>query len=190
MSGSRVGRHHKTGSGLNPSFHLPDGELDPGNVFDTAQAPVSRASSATGASTLDDVSASEVEASLSRSARHEEDDDYDEEDDAVADGDTTIAGPPSPATTLTMAAVHSSQSAPSSSSVREKTMTRRERKKLGIPKTRPRRVILKVNGQRPGSIRAPDGSSETVADPASGDQTWSKNGNGRMDVRGFRELKI
>ncbi|KAF8312334.1 hypothetical protein DL93DRAFT_1319447 [Clavulina sp. PMI_390] len=95
----------------------------------------------------------------------------------------------------------------------EKALTRRERKKLGLPKPKkaftpssapvssaststtasgtrgPRRVILKVNGQRPGSIRHPD---ELAAEGAGGEAggEWAKNGSGRMDVRGFKELKI
>lgn len=182
---------------MNPSYYRSDGDNDPSRAtLDSARAPISRASSATTttttASAVDDVSTSKLEPPFSQSSRPDEDDEYDDEDnEAFADGDTTIAGPPSPATTLTIAAVDSLGPA-TTSTVRgkgEKSLTRRERKKLGLPKPRPRRVILKVNGQRPGSIRPPAASSD-AAEPAPGDQAWAKNGSGRMDTRGFRELKI
>lgn len=192
------GRTHHASSGLSPLNGSTAGdEKDPGPsgivpAVEPVRIPISRASSATtsttAASALDDMSANEMEAPLSQDTRREEDDDYDdEEDDTRADGDTTIAAPPSPATTLTSMTVPTSSStrtAGIAAEKREKQITRRERKKLGLPKARPRRVILKVNGQRPGSIQAP------VAEPTPEEQVWARNGNGRMDVRGFRELKI
>jgi hypothetical protein len=90
-------------------------------------------------------------------------------------------------------------------------LTRRQRKKLGLPKsprlaaasraqspataatntagevgkkTRMRRVILKVNGQWPGAIIPQDGGGEDE------EKQWVKNGAGKLDSRGFRELRI
>ncbi|TRM58264.1 hypothetical protein BD626DRAFT_438394 [Schizophyllum amplum] len=63
-------------------------------------------------------------------------------------------------------------------------LTQRQRKALGLPKHRP--------GQRSaGTIVIPGGRFKrqpvSVAAP---DEEWVRNGNGRVDVRGFRELKI
>lgn len=73
-------------------------------------------------------------------------------------------------------------------------LTRRQRKQLGLPKPRavtakllkakPKRVILTVNGQRPG------GGTATPKEEVLSDEQWVKNGSGRLDVRGFRELRI
>lgn len=71
-------------------------------------------------------------------------------------------------------------------------LTRRQRKQLGLPKPRPRRVILTVNGKRPsGAGPPPSSKASSVADEVIVDDSqWVKNGHGRLDVRGFRELKI
>ncbi|KAL1701762.1 hypothetical protein EV121DRAFT_262734 [Schizophyllum commune] len=64
-------------------------------------------------------------------------------------------------------------------------LTQRQRKKLGLPKQRP--------GQRSaGTIVIPGGRfkrQQPVA-VAAPDEEWVRNGTGRVDVRGFRELKI
>ncbi|KIK65113.1 hypothetical protein GYMLUDRAFT_39497 [Collybiopsis luxurians FD-317 M1] len=60
----------------------------------------------------------------------------------------------------------------------DRPLTRRQRKKLGLPK--PRTVT-------PGKIAVSGGlKSSKPSVPAE----WTANGNGRVDVRGFRELKI
>ena len=72
-------------------------------------------------------------------------------------------------------------------------MTRRQRKQLNLPKARPRRVILTVNGKRPSGGVKPKSSSyaaTTLVEDIDTDRQWAKNGSGRLDVRGFRELKI
>ncbi|EJF55904.1 cysteine proteinase [Dichomitus squalens] len=83
----------------------------------------------------------------------------------------------------------------------ENRLTRRQRKKLGLPKPRPANVGRTVARTRSaGKIVIPGGklsktSSKTdVADGSEDDPNanaeWRKNGTGRLDVRGFRELKI
>ena len=83
----------------------------------------------------------------------------------------------------------------------ENRLTRRQRKKLGLPKARPAHVGSTVARTRSaGKIVIPGGkcdkpsSKATVADGSEDDPEanaeWRKNGTGRLDVRGFRELKI
>ena len=138
---------------------------------------------------MDDVNVSEAEAPLTQFGDADAD-----SGERIADGDededTTIGGPPSPTAKTTR---HLSKPRAVTSAGEEKgdrLLTRRERKKLGLPKPRPRRVILKVNGQRPGSVcAAVEDSMQPSALPDT-EQAWATNGSGRMDVRGFRELKI
>lgn len=82
----------------------------------------------------------------------------------------------------------------------EKRLTRRQRKALGLPK--PRAVVVGSTVARTrsaGKIVVPGGKYKTsskaaVADGSEDDPEvnaeWRKNGTGRLDVRGFRELKI
>ncbi|KAJ6620423.1 hypothetical protein B0H10DRAFT_1077302 [Mycena sp. CBHHK59/15] len=63
--------------------------------------------------------------------------------------------------------------APAPVPVQEKSLTRRQRKALGLPKAR----------SGAGKIVIPGGRFEGTAE-------WRQNGVGRLDVRGFRELKI
>ena len=72
-----------------------------------------------------------------------------------------------------------------------RVLTRRERKKLGLPK--PRAV-----GASAGKIVIPGGrfkgktkvAADVDVEVEAGESEWQRNGTGRMDVRGFRELKI
>ncbi|KAI1795438.1 cysteine proteinase [Ganoderma leucocontextum] len=83
----------------------------------------------------------------------------------------------------------------------EKRLTRRQRKVLGVPKARPALVGSNLARTRSaGKIVIPGGKSRkvsskaTVVDGSEDDPDtnaeWRKNGTGRLDVRGFRELKI
>ena len=78
-----------------------------------------------------------------------------------------------------------------------KPLTRRQRKALGLPK--PRHNLTSSAGA--GKIIIPGGkwkgrqSQDTavvgvVDGDGGGDEEWRRNGTGRVDVRGFRELKI
>ncbi|KAJ7085395.1 hypothetical protein B0H15DRAFT_374233 [Mycena belliarum] len=63
-----------------------------------------------------------------------------------------------------------------------KALTRRQRKALGLPKTRANAAAAsKAAGA--GKIVIPGGRYEGTGE-------WRRNGTGRVDVRGFRELKI
>jgi OTU domain-containing protein 3 len=82
------------------------------------------------------------------------------------------------------------------------TLTRRQRKALGVPKQRS--VLVSRGGRGAGKIIIPPGRYKRSAgaregrqedehdeqEDASVDAEWTRNGNGRLDVRGFRELKI
>ena len=75
----------------------------------------------------------------------------------------------------------------------ERPMTRRERKRLGLPK--PTRMLGRDEGRSVGRIVIPGGRFSRgvevkVEGEVDGDEEWRKNGSGRLDVRGFRELKI
>ena len=86
---------------------------------------------------------------------------------------------------------------PPTPTLNSKPLTRRQRKVLGLPK--PRDQLPPATRGSAGKIVIPGGrhkkfgsaatsraSSEAPAAP----DTWDKNGSGRMDVRGFKELKI
>ncbi|KAI8992808.1 hypothetical protein BD414DRAFT_535386 [Trametes punicea] len=83
----------------------------------------------------------------------------------------------------------------------EKPLTRRQRKKLGLPKARPAAVASTTARTRSaGKIVIPGGRYPKSSKAAAADETseedhaanaeWRRNGTGRLDVRGFRELKI
>ena len=82
-----------------------------------------------------------------------------------------------------------------------KQLTRRQRKALGLPKIRPPPHLTSSSSSAgAGKIVIPGGkwkgrqSQDTavgvVVDGDGGDEEWRRNGTGRVDVRGFRELKI
>jgi len=96
--------------------------------------------------------------------------------------------------------------------VQTKTLTRRQRKALGLPK--PRSVLVAKRSAGAGKIVIPGGkysgkkargrvgasddddNDEGVEvevreeEEEDGKAEWRMNGTGRVDVRGFRELKI
>jgi len=83
-----------------------------------------------------------------------------------------------------------------------KPLTRRQRKALGLPKLRPNLTSSSSSSIGAGKIVIPggkwkgrQGQDSTVGvvidgDAGGGDEEWRRNGTGRVDVRGFRELKI
>lgn len=91
---------------------------------------------------------------------------------------------------------------PPSPVVPEKPLTRRQRKALGLPKPRPNlsRSASGTVNQRNGSagkiivpggkFRKPASTTSTPKPESTASEDWVKNGSGRVDVRGFKELKI
>ncbi|KAI0043265.1 cysteine proteinase [Auriscalpium vulgare] len=88
-------------------------------------------------------------------------------------------------------------SASSSPAPVERPLTRRQRKVLGVPKPRPA-LAVSAGTRSAGKIVIPGGRHRSRNTPAkepapllkedSGE--WERNGVGRVDVRGFRELRI
>ncbi|KAH8114863.1 hypothetical protein DFH11DRAFT_130435 [Phellopilus nigrolimitatus] len=80
---------------------------------------------------------------------------------------------------------------PPSPVTRAKPLTRRQRKALGLPGPRSE---LGKNGKSAGKIVVPGGrfknSSSAPVSTKTDEGEWTKNGTGRVDVRGFKELKI
>ncbi|KAG6335413.1 hypothetical protein ID866_3674 [Astraeus odoratus] len=82
----------------------------------------------------------------------------------------------------------------------ERRLTRRQRKALGLPKPRSALAAKRVSAgkivipggrykrgaMKPVSVREDNGDDEGSPQ----DEEWQRNGTGRLDVRGFRELKI
>ena len=108
--------------------------------------------------------------------------------------DLTVSNPGSPSSMSSLSSVPSPAASPPppepepQPSPEPPRLTRRERKRLGLPRTRNVRasagkIIIpggRFKGRQPASTNT---SSE-------GSEEWQKNGTGRVDVRGFRELKI
>ena len=81
---------------------------------------------------------------------------------------------------------------------KKKSLTRRERKRLGLPKDRQSGVKIVIPGGRhPARLQVRQAaerqplSRETSLGVDAGElREWEKNGSGRFDARGFKELKI
>ena len=110
--------------------------------------------------------------------------------DSSADSVSSLSSVPSPAATP-----------PPPEKPVEKPLTRRQRKVLGLPsprtalanhpRTRSAGKIVIPGGRFKSSVGGARGKAGAmVADGSEDDAEWRKNGTGRVDVRGFRELKI
>ncbi|KAK7035676.1 OTU domain-containing protein [Favolaschia claudopus] len=128
----------------------------------------------------------------------DDEDDLDEDDDEAEEGgaeESRSSGTSGTSLSLSLSppALSSSSSLSSLSSMSPspppepvpvvpiKPLTRRERKKLGLPKTRATAPAATKGSA--GKIIIPGGRFEGTGE-------WQRNGTGRVDVRGFRELKI
>ncbi|KAI6030196.1 hypothetical protein EDC04DRAFT_2923950 [Pisolithus marmoratus] len=87
----------------------------------------------------------------------------------------------------------------------EKPLTRRQRKALGLPKSKSALMAKRASATGAGVIVIPGGrcgkksnskpvtTVRVVGDDEEGsvqDEEWKRNGSGRLDIRGFRELRI
>ena len=103
----------------------------------------------------------------------------------------TLSAPGSPSSMSSLSSISSSEATPPPP---ERTLTQRQLKKLGLPK--PRHASPVQTRRSAGKIVIPGGRMKRAgaASAASADdgkvEEWQKNGTGRLDVRGFRELKI
>lgn len=114
------------------------------------------------------------------------DGDGDVDADAVADADD--ADTPSLSETASLSPVSSpspSPSPPPGSTPRR--LTKRERKAAGLSRQRSSAGKIVIPG---GRFRAADATIRGVGSHLDADGEWARNGTGRVDVRGFRELRI
>ncbi|TFY50866.1 hypothetical protein EVG20_g11283, partial [Dentipellis fragilis] len=130
---------------------------------------------------MDDASASASEAEV----------DAEIDADVDADDDT-------PALSSSLSTTSSTSSSPSPPPPPvERPLTRRQRKALGLPKPRPAVTgtrsagkIVIPGGRFRKTTRKGSGAAKGEDEPEEEDGEWQRNGTGRMDVRGFRELRI
>ncbi|OCH87845.1 cysteine proteinase [Obba rivulosa] len=127
-------------------------------------------------------------------------------DEAEPDMDTPdLSGGSSPASTSSLSSVPSREPTPPPPPPQQR-LTKRQRKVLGLPK--PRAALVASTAARTrssaGKIVIPGGRhpkvgarSDVVVDGEDEDEEdpdvnaeWRRNGTGRVDVRGFRELRI
>ncbi|KAL4242801.1 hypothetical protein ABKN59_010980 [Abortiporus biennis] len=132
-----------------------------------------------------------------------EDADEDEEDDE--DYNDTPPLSLSPASVASSSPLSSLSSSPASTppppDPEPLTLTKRERKKLGLPKSKSvltgkrasaGRIVIaggKYNGPKRLKVVQPASKVHDGEDDGANEE-WQRNGTGRFDVRGFRELKI
>ncbi len=105
--------------------------------------------------------------------------------DADADADT-----PALSETASLSPVSSPSPSPSPPPVSTppRRLTKRERKAAGLPRQRGGAGKIVIPGGRFRSADAPVRGVDSRMDDADGE--WAHNGTGRVDVRGFRELRI
>ncbi|KAH8101214.1 hypothetical protein BXZ70DRAFT_999998 [Cristinia sonorae] len=101
----------------------------------------------------------------------------------------SAASPASPASSSSLSSVPSPEPSPPPE-VRPPSpqLTRRQRKQLGLPK--PRSAVVGSAKASAGKIVIPGGKFKAKHKNEKDDEEWVRNGTGRVDVRGFRELKI
>jgi hypothetical protein len=116
-------------------------------------------------------------------------DDVDGDRDADADIDADADDTPALSETASLSPISSPSPSPSPPPVSISTppprrLTKRERKAAGLPRQRGSAGKIVIPG---GRFRAGDAPGGARVD-AEGE--WVRNGTGRVDVRGFRELRI
>ena len=105
----------------------------------------------------------------------------------------TLSAPGSPSSMSSLSSISSPEATPPPPSPQERKLTQRQLKKLGLPK--PRQGSPMQTRRSAGKIVIPGGRMKragAASTASAGDKVeeWQKNGTGRVDVRGFRELKI
>ena len=116
------------------------------------------------------------------------DGDGDGDVDADVDADADDADTPALSETASLSPISSpspSPSPPPVSTTSSRRMTKRERKAAGLPRQRGGAGKIVIPG---GRFRA--GDATTVGGRVGTEGEWVRNGTGRVDVRGFRELRI
>ena len=109
--------------------------------------------------------------------------------DGDADLDADDADTPSLSETASLSPVSSPSPSPSPppDSTPPRRLTKRERKAAGLPRQRGGVGKIVIPG---GRFRTADATTRGVSSRVDADGEWARNGTGRVDVRGFRELRI
>jgi hypothetical protein len=112
--------------------------------------------------------------------------DGDADADPDVDADADDVDTPALSETASLSPISSpspSPSPPPVSTASPRRLTKRERKAAGLPRQRGAGKIVIPGGR----FRS---SEATVGGRADAEGEWVRNGTGRVDVRGFRELRI
>jgi hypothetical protein len=110
--------------------------------------------------------------------------------DADIDADADDADTPALSETASLSPISSpspSPSPPPVSTPPPRRLTKRERKAAGLPRQRGGAGKIVIPG---GRFRAGDAPAGGVGSRVDAEGEWVRNGTGRVDVRGFRELRI
>jgi len=113
--------------------------------------------------------------------------------DADADADVDDADTPALSETASLSPISSPSPSPSPSpgpASAPRRLTKRERKAAGRPRHRGSAGKIVIPGGRFRSAAAPTAQGGDPRARANADGEWVRNGTGRVDVRGFRELRI
>jgi hypothetical protein len=118
--------------------------------------------------------------------------DGDEDADADIDADADDADTPALSETASLSPISSPSPSPSppppDSAPPPRRLTKRERKAAGLPRQRGSAGKIVIPG---GRFRGADEDTvRGVGSRADAEGEWVRNGTGRVDVRGFRELRI
>ncbi|KAI6002467.1 hypothetical protein F5J12DRAFT_841232 [Pisolithus orientalis] len=158
-------------------------------------------------SSLSDVVAKRTRSSLSRADDYKRHDAIEVEDPAEESTPELSAPGSSNSSPLSSPASSPRPTTPSPPEPVEKRITRRERKALGLPKPRSVLMAKRASATGAGVIVIPGGRCSkksggnskpvtvvrVMGDDEEGsiqDEEWQRNGTGRLDIRGFRELRI
>ncbi|KIP05688.1 hypothetical protein PHLGIDRAFT_36301 [Phlebiopsis gigantea 11061_1 CR5-6] len=116
----------------------------------------------------------------------------DGDDGSIDTPPLSLSVPGSPSSLSSLSSI-SSSSPEATPPPPDRTLTKRERKQLGLPKARvTSAAAAAAKKNSAGKIKIPGGRMQraAAARDASDAGEWQRNGTGRLDVRGFRELKI
>ena len=116
--------------------------------------------------------------------------DMDADADADVDADADDADTPALSETASLSPVSSpspSPSPPPAPTSAPRRLTKRERKAAGLPRPRGSAGKIVIPG---GRFRVAADAKDDGGPRADVQGEWARNGTGRVDVRGFRELRI
>jgi len=181
-------------SNLSRAYHSPKRTFDESSASsESSQGVAKRARSST--RPIDNVTLHVVSGARTPLSNAELAPEVQVDADDAEDDTPSLSGPGSPASSSSLSSAPSPEPSPPPQPER---LTRRQRKQRGLPKQRiapvastrgsAGRIVIpggryKKSGSGGAKVRvASDGDEE--------EEEWQRNGTGRVDVRGFRELRI